>query len=106
MQELKEFENDNLPSVFRKNLFVIFFVSVLAFFFISFLTIKISFSIRDYFYKQETSKLDKNFFLQEKKKDEMKRLSSYGYIDEDEEFVHLPIEEAMEKVVNQYSKSK
>ena len=104
MQELKQFENDKLVPSFRKNLFVIFFVSVIAFFVISFLTISISFSVRDDFYKKEVAKLDKNFFLEVKKKSEVKKLSSYGYVDEDEEFVHLPIQKAMQQVIEDYSK--
>ena len=104
MQKLKQFEDDNLPNTFRKRLFLIFFISILSFFSISFLTVKITFSVRDYFYKKKVATLDVDFFLEERKKNEIKKLSSYGYMDEKEEFVHIPIEEAMKKVISQYSK--
>lgn len=104
MQQLKEFENDNLDPSFRKSLFVIFFISVISFFVISFLVLKVSFSVKDYFYKKEVATLDKNFFLENKKSKEIKKLTSYGYVDEDEEFVHLPIDEAMDAVLKDYSK--
>lgn len=104
MQKLKEFEQDGLSKGLKKNLFVVLIISIISFFLIAFLTIQISFSVRDYFYKKEVATLDKNFFLQEKVQKDKKDLNSYSYFDEDEEFVGIPIKEAMRQVVKEYSK--